>query len=125
MCIRPISWEDPLEEMATHSSILVWETPWIEEPTVPGIAELDTNECIHACTKEVSQAERVLFPKDLFHNSQILLLLILYLIWPLWGRSSLKWQMSPRIINGKFYFQPHSSSLCVRQNKRPVIKRIE
>ena len=25
--------EDPLEEeMATHSSILVWETPWTEEP---------------------------------------------------------------------------------------------
>ena len=29
------SWgqEDPLEEeMATHSSILAWETPWTEEP---------------------------------------------------------------------------------------------
>ena len=26
--------EDPLEEeMATHSSILVWEIPWTEEPT--------------------------------------------------------------------------------------------
>ena len=26
-------WEDPLQkEMATHSSILVWETPWTEEP---------------------------------------------------------------------------------------------
>ena len=26
-------WEDPLEkEMATHSSILVWEIPWTEEP---------------------------------------------------------------------------------------------
>ena len=25
-------WEDPLErEMATHSSILAWETPWTEE----------------------------------------------------------------------------------------------
>ena len=25
--------EDPLEkELATHSSILVWEIPWIEEP---------------------------------------------------------------------------------------------
>ena len=28
-----LSWEDPLEkEMATHSSILAWETPWTEEP---------------------------------------------------------------------------------------------
>ena len=27
------SWEDPLEEdMATHSSILAWETAWAEEP---------------------------------------------------------------------------------------------
>ena len=26
-------WEDPLEkEMATHSSILAWRTPWTEEP---------------------------------------------------------------------------------------------
>ena len=26
-------WEDPLdEEMETHSSILAWEIPWIEEP---------------------------------------------------------------------------------------------
>ena len=26
-------WEDPLEKaMATHSSILVWEIPWTEEP---------------------------------------------------------------------------------------------
>ena len=26
-------WEDPLEEeMAPHSSILVWKIPWMEEP---------------------------------------------------------------------------------------------
>ena len=28
-----LGWEDPLEkEMATHSSILAWRTPWAEEP---------------------------------------------------------------------------------------------
>ena len=28
-----IIWEDPPEkEMATHSSILVWEIPWTEQP---------------------------------------------------------------------------------------------
>ena len=28
-----LTWDDPLEEeMATHSSSLTWETPWIEEP---------------------------------------------------------------------------------------------
>ena len=31
--IRSLGWEDPLEkEMATHSSILAWRIPWIEEP---------------------------------------------------------------------------------------------
>ena len=31
--VRFLGWEDPLEkEVATHSSILVWRTPWIEEP---------------------------------------------------------------------------------------------
>ena len=28
-----LRWEDPLEEeIATHSIILAWEIPWIEEP---------------------------------------------------------------------------------------------
>ena len=31
--VRFLGWEDPLEkEMATHSSILAWRTPWTEEP---------------------------------------------------------------------------------------------
>ena len=31
--VRSLGWEDPLEkEMATHSSILAWSTPWTEEP---------------------------------------------------------------------------------------------
>ena len=31
--VQSLGWEDPLEkEMATHSSILVWEIPWAEEP---------------------------------------------------------------------------------------------
>ena len=33
MQIRSLGQEDPLEKkMATHSSILVWEIPWTEEP---------------------------------------------------------------------------------------------
>ena len=32
-CFPSLGREDPLEkEMATHSSILAWEIPWIEEP---------------------------------------------------------------------------------------------
>ena len=31
--VRLLGLEDPLEEeIATHSSILAWEIPWIEEP---------------------------------------------------------------------------------------------
>ena len=30
--VRSLGWEDPLEDMATHSSILVWRIPWTEEP---------------------------------------------------------------------------------------------
>ena len=30
--IQSLGWEDPLEkEMATHSSILAWRIPWMEE----------------------------------------------------------------------------------------------
>ena len=30
--VRSLGWEDPKEEeMATHSSILAWKTPWTEE----------------------------------------------------------------------------------------------
>ena len=33
MQIQSLGREDPLEkDMATHSSILTWETPWTEEP---------------------------------------------------------------------------------------------
>ena len=31
--VRSLGWEGPLEEdMATHSSVLAWGTPWAEEP---------------------------------------------------------------------------------------------
>ena len=31
--VQSLDWEDPLErEMATHSSILAWKIPWMEEP---------------------------------------------------------------------------------------------
>ena len=31
--VRSLGWEDPLEKgKATHSSILAWRIPWIEEP---------------------------------------------------------------------------------------------
>ena len=31
--VQSLGWEDPLEEgITTHSSILAWRIPWIEEP---------------------------------------------------------------------------------------------
>ena len=30
--VQSLGWEDRLEGMATHSSILAWEIPWTEEP---------------------------------------------------------------------------------------------
>ena len=46
--VRFLGWEGPLEkEMATHSCILAWRTPWIEEPVriqFTGLQESDTTE---------------------------------------------------------------------------------
>ena len=49
--VRSLGREDPLEkEMATHSSILAWRIPWMEEPgrlQSKGCKELDTTEQLH------------------------------------------------------------------------------
>ena len=46
--VQCLGGEDPLEkEMATHSSILIWEIPWTEEPGEPqstGSKESDMTE---------------------------------------------------------------------------------
>ena len=46
--VRYLGWEDPLEvEMAAHSSVLSWRSPWTEEPgglQSTGCRELDTTE---------------------------------------------------------------------------------
>ena len=49
--VPSLSWEDPLEkEMATHSSILAWRIPWMEELGglhSTGHKESDTTEQLH------------------------------------------------------------------------------
>jgi len=46
--VQSLHWKDPLEQgMATHSSILPWRIPWMEEPSglqSIGITELDRTE---------------------------------------------------------------------------------
>ena len=68
--VRSLGWEDPLEkEMATHSSTLAWEIPWMEEPgrLYPwGCKESDTTERLH-------------FHFTLFYKEGISLLQFLYL----------------------------------------------
>ena len=44
--------EDPLEkEVATHSSVLAWRNPWIEEAGRPRVHWSDTIEHVHATTR--------------------------------------------------------------------------
>ena len=49
--VRSLGWEDPLEkEMATHSSVLDWRIPWMEELgglQSTGRKESDTTERLH------------------------------------------------------------------------------
>ena len=49
--VQSLGWEDLLEkEMATHSSILAWKIPWMEEPgrlQSMGSKELDMTERLH------------------------------------------------------------------------------
>ena len=52
MCAQSLGQEDPLRQgMETHSSILVWRIPWMEEPgrlQSTGRKESDTNERLHS-----------------------------------------------------------------------------
>ena len=44
--VQSLGWEDPLEkEMATHSSVLTWEIPGIEEPG--GLQSLGLQNVVH------------------------------------------------------------------------------
>ena len=51
MLVQSLGREDPLEkEMTTHSSILAWRIPWMEEPgrlQSMGLKESDTTEQLH------------------------------------------------------------------------------
>ena len=50
MWAQSLGQEDPLEkQMATHSSILAWEIPWIEEPG--GLQAMSSHRVGHFMTK--------------------------------------------------------------------------
>ena len=52
--VLPLGWEDLLEkEMTTHSTVLAWKIPWMEEPGrlhPTGVRESDTTERLHFLT---------------------------------------------------------------------------
>ena len=57
--VQSLGWEDPLEGMATHSSIPAWRIPWTEEPGGLQCIGLlgdghDYSNCMHACMPSVS-----------------------------------------------------------------------
>ena len=62
LCVPSLCWEDPMEEgKATHSSILVWEIPWTEEPGGPqsvGLHESDTTEWLNHHYHELYNVRR-------------------------------------------------------------------
>ena len=59
MWVQSLGQEDPLEkEIAIHSSILVWETPWREEPG--GLQSMGSQRVGHnLATKQQQQVLRV------------------------------------------------------------------
>ena len=64
--VRPLDWEDPLEEgMATHSNIFAWRIPmdsgawWA---TVHGVAESDMTEQLSTTQHSTAYLEKELLP---------------------------------------------------------------
>ena len=59
--VQSLGQEDPLEkEMETHSSVLVWEIPWTEEPgglQSRGSQELDTIYLLHSSSSGILSIE--------------------------------------------------------------------
>ena len=52
MQIQSVAWENPLEEaMATHSRILAWEIPWMEESDWPQAKMLQRKEKKKKCCR--------------------------------------------------------------------------
>ena len=63
--IRSLGQKDPKKEMATHSNILAWRTPWTEEPgglqSVASQRVRQNWETEHACMHSLSKENLALF----------------------------------------------------------------
>ena len=70
--VQSLDWEDPLEkEMATHSSILVWRTPWAEEPG--GLQSMGSQRVRHDWATSQSMYHNLLsaLPKEQTNQSKL------------------------------------------------------
>ena len=75
MQVHSLSWEDTLEkEMATHSSILAWKIPQLEEPDGLQFVGLQRVEhklaTRHACIKWEQTAQLISFIKKSFNMKE-------------------------------------------------------
>ena len=59
--VRSLGWEDPLEEMAAHSSTIAWKIPWTEEPG--RLQSMGLQRVRHDCATSLSF---FMFNSDLF-----------------------------------------------------------
>ena len=58
MWVQTLGWEDPLgKRMATHSSVLAWETPRTEEPG--GLKSLGSQRVGHTLVTKEQQKEEI------------------------------------------------------------------
>ena len=68
--VRSLGWEDPLkEDMATHSSILAWRIPWMEESgglQSLGYKESDTTERLSTAHSTYLRGNRGVMNWDLY-----------------------------------------------------------
>ena len=66
--VQSLGWEDPLEKvMATHSSILAWKIPWMEEPG--RLQSMGLQRVRHDWATSLLLWERLLLPNNLVSNS--------------------------------------------------------
>ena len=85
--VRPLGWEDPLEkEMATHSSILAWRIPWMEEPG--GLQSMGSQRIGHDWVTSLSLSSHpwclcfIIF----YYVLAIIQKMICIIIWSLWWK---------------------------------------
>ena len=65
--VESLGWEDPLEkEIATHSSILVWEIPWREEPSM--LQPMESQRVRHNLATKQQHNNKIQYYKQEVHN---------------------------------------------------------